>query len=213
MKQFSLILVYICFFQYTKAQDTSKVWQYAITCKPLGLINPILPNFTAGLLLKLNKNVAIELQGAYIFNYHLSNYLIYEKTAIKGVKGNLELKYFVQDGFYTGLQFFYQSYTKEVNEYYLRNARTYQELFTIEKQIYTSVGHFKIGVLMPLANKLLLDIYVGGGLRYKMVNQVSTLPEDAEAITRRGVNFGTDQIGNQFYPSINTGFSIGYILK
>jgi len=46
-----------------------------------------------------------------------------------------------------------------------------------------------------------------------MVELISTLPEDATVRERRGVDFSTDQIGNQVYPSVTAGFSLGYIIK
>jgi hypothetical protein len=39
------------------------------------------------------------------------------------------------------------------------------------------------------------------------------MPEDASVVERRGVSFGTNNLGNQAYPSIIAGFSLGYILR
>ena len=209
-----LILLFYGSIQLGHAQDSTKVWKYAVTWKPLGIINPVLPNLTAGLMLKASKNVIFELQGGYIYNYKFFDYTIEEKANINGLKANLEFKYLFNEYFYAGVQVFYLRYVKENNEYYDRIARTYQELMTVEKQINTYVTHLKSGFIFPVVDdKILIDIYAGFGLRYKMVELISTLPEDATVRERRGVDFSTDQIGNQVYPSVTAGFSLGYIIK
>jgi hypothetical protein len=93
-------------------------------------------------------------------------------------------------------------------------ARTYQELITIEKQVNTFVTHIKSGFIFPIVeDNILIDIYAGFGIRYKMVDVINSVPEDASVSERRGVDFSTDQIGNQYYPSVTAGFSLGYIIK
>ena len=165
-------------------------------------------------MLKPSKNVLLELQGGYIYNYKFFDYTIEEKAKIYGLKANLEFKYLFNESFYAGVQVFYLRYIKEKNEYYDRMARTYQELMTVEKQINTYVTHLKSGFIFPLVDdKFLIDIYAGFGIRYKMVEVTSSLPEDAAPRDRRGVDFSTDQIGNQLYPSVTAGFSLGYIIK
>lgn len=209
-----LVLLFYCFTHFTFAQDTSKVWKYAFIWKPLGIINPVLPNLTAGLMYKPTNHIMFELQGGYIYHYQLLDYTIEEKANISGLKANLEFKYLFNESFYAGVQVFYLHYVKEKNEYYDRMARTYQELRTVEKQINTYVTHLKSGFLFPIVDdKILIDIYAGFGIRYKMVELISTLPEDATVRERRGVDFSTDQIGNQVYPSVTAGFSLGFVIK
>lgn len=212
--RFLLLLLFYCSIQLGYAQDNKKAWKYAITWKPLGIINPVLPNLTVGLMYKSSNHIMFELQGGYIYHYQLLDYTIEEKANIGGLKANLEFKYLFNESFYAGVQVFYLRYVKENNEYYDRMARTYQELMTVEKQINTYVTHLKSGFIFPLVeDKILIDIYAGFGIRYKVVELISTLPEDATVRERRGVDFSTDQIGNQFYPSVTAGFSLGYIIK
>jgi hypothetical protein len=209
-----LVFIFCCCLLNSNAQDSTKTWKCAITWKPLGIINPVLPNLTAGALLKVNKNFLIELQAGYIYNYRPSSYLIYEKRTMQGWKGNLEFKYLLYEGFYAGCQVFYNAYQRNENVFFNRYANTYQELILTEKRIATYVIHLKGGALIPLIeNKLLFEIFGGLGARYKMVNMLNVLPDDATSIERRGVNFSTDEPGNQLYPSITAGFSLGYIIK
>jgi hypothetical protein len=210
----ALLLFFNCCVNISYAQDSAKAWRHAITWKPLGLINPVLSNFTAGLLLKPSKNILLEFQGGYIYRYKLLDYQIDEKVSLNGFKTNLEFKYIFSQYFYAGAQVFYLRYKKENNEYYDRMARTYQELITIEKQVNTFVTHIKSGFIFPIVeDNILIDIYAGFGMRYKMVDIVNSIPEDASVSERRGVDFSTDQIGNQYYPSVTAGFSLGYIIK
>jgi hypothetical protein len=133
---------------------------------------------------------------------------------LNGYKGNIEFKLFFHKNFYGGAQFMYQRYIRKTNEYYLRYAMTYQELIPIEKLVNTYVGHLKLGIMTPFAkNKFLIDVFGAFGIRYKMVALQSEMPEDASVVERRGVSFGTNNLGNQAYPSIIAGFSLGYILR
>lgn len=212
--RYLIILLFFGSIRFAHAQDSIPDWKCAITCKPWGLINPVLPNITAGVMFKLSEHLLLELQGGYIYSYMPAEYTLYEKEKQHGFKTNLEFKYVFEDGYYTSLQVFYNRYTKEKNEFFGRNALTYQELISVEKQINTYVGHLKAGVIFPIIDrKLIFDVYGGFGIRYKMVSMLSILPEDATLIERRGVSFSTDNVGNQLYPSLTAGFSLGYILK
>lgn len=211
-----LLLVLLCLFSFQKSysQDTTAVWKYAISCKPLGLINPVLPNITAGVICRLNNNLCIELQAGYIYKVPLFNYTPENKIKVQGYRANLEFKLFFNTNFYGGAQLLYNRYHSETNEYYFRYARTYQELLAIEKQTNTYVGHLKLGEIVPLIKgKILLDCYVGFGLRYKMIAMLTKLPDDATGINNRGVDFSTNNPGNQLYPSAIAGFGLAYIIK
>lgn len=209
-----ITLLLCCVLGNSYAQDTTKVWKYAVTWKPLGIINPVLPNLTAGLLYKCNDNLLLEFQAGFIYKANIFDYSATQKLNIKGFKSNLEFKLFFHRGFYGGSQFMFQRYTRETNEYYLRYAMTYQELFSIEKLVNTYVGHLKLGIIEPIINnKFIIDVYGAIGLRYKTVALQSYLPEDASVVERRGVSFGTNDIGNQLYPSLVAGFSLGYIIR
>jgi hypothetical protein len=209
------ILLFSCCLRFANAQDSTKTWKYAITWKALGMINPQVQNATAGILWGVNKDFMIEFQAGYIFKSpRFYDYSVTQKINLNGFKSNLEYKLFFYEGLYGGAQLMYQRYVRSTNEYYSRYAMTYQELFEIEKLINTYVGHLKLGQIVPLfEGKVLFDLYAGVGIRYKMVQVINSMPEDAAAMERRGVEFGTNEVGNQIYPSVTAGFSLGYILK
>ena len=209
------ILLFFNGLQFGYAQDSTRNWKYAITWKALGVINPQVQNATAGILYRVNKDFMIEFQAGYIFKSpRLYDYGATQKRNLNGFKANLEYKLFFYEGLYGGAQLMYQRYVKTTNEYYFRYAMTYQELFAIEKLINTYVGHVKLGQIVPLfKGNVLLDLFAGFGIRYKTVQLNNSLPDDASALERRGVSFSTDQLGNQFYPSVTAGFSLGYIFK
>ena len=209
-----LVIICICCVQKSYSQDTTNTWKCALSCKPLGLINPVLPNLTAGVICKLNNKVCIELQAGYIYKVPLLNYSPENKIKLQGYRVNLEFKLFFYDHFYGGAQLLYNSYRRATNEYFFRYARTYQELIALEKHVDTYIGHLKLGEIVPLVkDKILLDCYFGFGLRYKMIALVSQLPDDATAVERRGVDFSTDNFGDQLYPSATAGFSLLYIIR
>lgn len=196
------------------AQDTTKAWKYAISCKPLGIINPVLPNFTAGLLYKYNDNLLLEFQAGYIYKANVFDYSATQKLNLKGYKSNFEFKLFFSDNFYGGGQILYSHYVRSTNEYYFRYAMTYQELMEIKKSINTLVGHLKLGQITPLfEGRVLFDNYIGLGLRYKSVKIKSILADDVEINERGGLNEGFNFPGNQLYPSLVAGFSLAYIIK
>lgn len=208
------LLVFFIAFQ-AIAQESSMIkCERAITIKPLQIFNLSTPNLSTGLLFKLKHNMLIELQGGYIYKVPYSDYLPHEKFKIQGLRANVEFKLLNQYHNYFSCQFIYNRYSNQENEYYLRYASTYQELLSTKKMINSYVCHIKAGQLVPLMNnKFLFDFNFGFGFRYKTVNLVSTLPEDAVELPRQGIDFSTNGLGHQILPSIAMGFSLGYIIK
>lgn len=214
MKRIFLLLVLFLNMTQSYSQDSTKTWKYALCFRPMGLLNPLLPNANAGLAFKISEHVIAEIHGAYLYNYQININSIYNITAVSGFRAGAELKFFLNRYFYMSAQAFLNRYTKEKNQFYFRYARTYQELITINKQISSYVGHLKTGIMTPLNHTpIMIELSAGIGLRYKMVTLNTLIPEDAEEFTTRGVNFSTDQTGNQLYPSATVGLSILYKLK
>ncbi|MCC6251630.1 MAG: hypothetical protein IT238_04120 [Bacteroidia bacterium] len=192
-----------------KTQETVK--KVFFMSKPLGLLNPILPNATAGLLLRINTRSYVEIQGGYIFNLQNNDYTIYQKKIIKGFKVNSEYKKLVDDKLYWGLQLMYNQYYIKKSQFYERFGGTYQQLFDIKENYNTLVFHVKGGHLLFVNNpwKYVIDIYGGLGLRYKYCSIYPKLPPDAIRRVKDGLLF-ENLPGAYLLPSAIVGIGIGF---
>ena len=214
MNKFYVWLLICVAFQVAAQESSSVKWKRAITIKPLQILNPSTPNFSAGMLFKIEQNILVEAHVGYTYKVPFDDYLPQEKFKIQGLRTNIEAKLLNQYGNYFSCQFIYNRYSNEVNEYYARNGNTYQELLSTKKMINSYVCHVKAGQLVTFANnKFLFDFNFGFGFRYKTVNLVSSLPEDAIEIPRQGIDFSTNALGYQILPSLTLGFTLGYIIK
>ncbi len=213
----ALVIIFIFFTNTSllQAQDSLSLKKFNLTCKPLGLINPITTNATAGIMVQLQKKLYAEIQAGYIYSFRISDYTIYNMKYNSGFKINTELKYFVLPDVYIGAQLFWNNYSRFENRFFTRQGGSYSELYLMQKQINTLVGHLKFGylVILPSSN-FFIDLFVAAGLRYKDVYVVkNNTPEDMGDLIGADLILGINNEGTHIYPSAIFGVGLGYKLS
>ena len=196
----------------SSAQDSTAFSRLAITCKPLGAIDPFLANYTLGLEYQINKNLLAEINGGWIKTYLGSSTEHSENIYSTGYKVSAEVKYIVVKGLYVAVQAFYNDYDKTADEYVWRFAQTYQQKFKIHRLTTSIGGHLKAGYILKRPGKrFFYNFYAGIGVRQKQI-KINNLPDDSELIDNNGNGVINNFPGNQVFPSVTLGVTIGFRL-
>jgi len=195
-------------FSASTAQDSLTYPQWSVTVKPLGIIDPFLPNLMGGVQCRINEKFAVELNAGVIRS--LANVFSSDDESeikITGFKLSGEVKYFMLRNFYFSLQLFYNDYLKTNKEYVWRYAEQYQQELKIKKFKTVTGGHLKAGYVIRQRKKLFFEAYGGIGIRFRNT-RIKGYPEDATLI--RGTGLLRDKAGNEVLPSVSFGGTIGY---
>jgi hypothetical protein len=210
-----LFFVFVLFSITTRAQETPPAFpKWAITAKPIGMIDPFLTNFTFSVQHHTSEKLITELQLGLIQTWYCSVFQAEDNTSITGIKIGGEVKYLFFRKMFVSAQFFHNNYIESSDELLFRYNRVYTQEMPIEKHVTATGGHFKYGVFLHIPNKrLFFEFYGGIGARFRTID-VKDFPEDAEPV--EPVNFfdpdnfnNNDTKGSQWYLSVALGVAVG----
>jgi len=111
---------------------------------------------------------------------------------------------------YTGLDLMYKSITYRQEDEFTFFENAYFQKINYGRKKNASTATFLFGYEPNIGNKLVLDVFIGLGIRYVDIKE-KDIPFNAVRLGR-GI-FGNKTEGTYFLPNVSLGLRMGYILK
>lgn len=202
----------------------------AVFFAPLNLFDIINPNFQIGYERMINPKFAIQLEGAYIINHSVIDYLIDAVNDVKdcqqtnsGFKIRGEVKYFISKRKkvkpYVSGELFYLHNNSTVVETFLISDTTfiyseprpighngYDDLFRNEKHRYGM--NIKFGLKILMGKSLLFEPHIGLGIVYRKSKQSDR--ENMNDKLYSEVSSFHNKAGNMWIPNFPLNLKLGY---
>ncbi|PCI97026.1 MAG: hypothetical protein COB15_08660 [Flavobacteriales bacterium] len=213
-----LVFIFLFFSKFIWASEAADTInnELSICVEPLS----ILPMYSGtsvrgGIEYKLKENWSMYNELGYYINYFKE--ISYPKN-VKGYTTKIELKNYRGDGIRnSGRYFSLELFLKHQN--YLATDSIgigkikYGQVYSVSKNV--GALTFKFGRLKVYKFGLVIDSYIGVGIRLKKTNNGLTETENENMISSAdyGPNKFTNRAGNFIYPNFSLGFRIGYRIK
>jgi len=226
MRGIRLVIALICFVSVSYGQrDTLKSNKLSIEILPLSYLDDS-PSYQFAVEIKLWHNFSACLEGGGYFGLNKINWVIKElwgsrQTDIKGYLVKPEIKYYwnkenISTGFYVSIEGAYkkQSYNWQDS---IHLTPAYLTTFKESKNVYWFDAKF--GQSLIYKSGIIIDWYVGGGVRFKNITSTLTAQQAGALQYNDDSNYDSDGTGitvipgKSIVPNLTAGFKIGYCIK
>lgn len=202
----------------------------SLTIAPLNVFDLINPSLQVGYERAFNNKYAFQLEGAYIINHSIENYLIDLANGIKdcpysnkGFKIRGEIKYFFAKGNflepYLSSELFYLKNKSQIMGTFIVSDTTfnypipripgydyYQDFYTVERQRFGL--NMKIGLKLFISDDFFMESYFGIGLAYQICYHFDRDNLNDESIG--GLLDLPNKLGEIWTPNIPINIKLGY---
>lgn len=225
-----LFLLLVCLAIHVNAQTKDSMLyhrpQHAIFFAPLNVFDFVNPSLQFGYERIINDKFSIQLEGAYIINHSVENYLIDLLMGVKdcpytnsGFRVESELKYFIINkrkfSPYASCELFYLKNKSGVQETFIIKDTTF--IYSVERPIGTnSYDQFfindkqqfginiKAGIKSYIGKHFFIEPHLGVGIGYRISKQYGRENLDDEPL------LFMNEDGNMFILNFPFNFKIGY---
>ena len=202
----------------------------SIIFAPLNLFDFINPSLQIGYERMLNQKIAVQLEGAYILNHSVGNYLIDLANGIKdceytnsGFKIRGEFKYYFSKGnrfrpYLSGELFYLKNKSKVMDTFIVSDTsfiysspripgyNYYHDFYTLDKQRFGL--NLKIGFKMMVGENFFFEPHIGIGLVYRVSKHYDR--ENINDELSGGFLSLPDKAGNMWLANLPLNLKIGY---
>lgn len=137
-------------------------------------------------------------------------FLSYNTSELSGYNWRAELQYNYSAFYYFALSYFYKDHSFTLEDEVANNGLVSQEVYRLQK--YANSLTFKWGKLAWMKRKnAYTDIYIGGGLRVRNVQQSGLTDQEFENINSNSIVYrSARKQGQIFSPELCFGFRLGF---